>query len=117
MMSRFPVAFPLPAFASRSSDARRGVGLSSRSAYRPEGRTSTGYRFPHVRAAAGVGASYTPRTAVLLPAEGRARSAPAALPRRVLRPRSKPSHPREALSYEASVGGLGSSPVRPAPRL
>jgi len=47
-----------------------------------------GYRFPHVRAAAGVGASYTPRTAVLLPAEGRARSAPAALPRRVLRPRS-----------------------------
>ena len=47
-----------------------------------------GYRFPHVRAAAGVGASYTPRTAVLLPAQGRARSAPAALPRRVLRPRS-----------------------------
>ena len=42
ILSRFPVAFPLPAFASRSSDARRGVGLSSRSAYRPEGRTSTG---------------------------------------------------------------------------
>ena len=33
-MSRFPVAFRLPAFASRSSDARRGVGPSSRSAYR-----------------------------------------------------------------------------------
>jgi len=32
--SRFPVAFPLPAFASRSSDSRRGIGLSSRSAYR-----------------------------------------------------------------------------------
>jgi hypothetical protein len=42
ILSRFPVAFPLPAFAFRSSDARRGVGLSSRSAYRPEGRTSTG---------------------------------------------------------------------------
>ena len=27
------------------------------------------------------------------------------------------SHPRGAMSYEASVGGLGSSPVRPAPRL
>jgi len=33
-MSRFPVAFPPPAFASRSSDTRRGVGRSSRSAYR-----------------------------------------------------------------------------------
>jgi hypothetical protein len=40
--SRFPVAFRLPAFASRSSDARRGAGPSSRSAYRPEGRTPTG---------------------------------------------------------------------------
>jgi len=34
IVSRFPVAFPLPAFASRSSDTRRGVGPSSRSAYR-----------------------------------------------------------------------------------
>ena len=42
IVSRFPVAFPPPTFASRSSDARRGVRLSSRSAYRPEGRTSTG---------------------------------------------------------------------------
>ena len=33
-MSRFPVAFPLPAFASRSSDTRRGIGPSLRSAYR-----------------------------------------------------------------------------------
>ena len=47
-----------------------------------------GYRFPHARAAAGVGASYTPRPAVLFPAEGRVRPAPAALPRLVLRPRS-----------------------------
>ncbi len=35
-MSRFPVAFRLPAFASRSSDSRRGIGPSSRSAYRGE---------------------------------------------------------------------------------
>ena len=40
-MPRFPVAFRLPAFASRSSDTRRGVGLSSRSAYRQR-RTLTG---------------------------------------------------------------------------
>jgi hypothetical protein len=32
--SRFPVAFRPPAFASRSSDARRGIPPSSRSAYR-----------------------------------------------------------------------------------
>ena len=50
IVSRFPVAFPLPAFASRSSDSRRGVGPSSRSAYRttpcaPGPRR--GYRVPH----------------------------------------------------------------------
>jgi hypothetical protein len=41
-MSRFPAAFRPPAFASRSSDSRRGLPPSSRSAYRPEGRTPTG---------------------------------------------------------------------------
>ncbi len=116
IVSRLPAAFPPPTFASRSSDARRGVQLSSRSAYRPEGRTSTGLRFPHARAAAGVGASYTPRTAVLLPAEGRARPAPAASQRPVLTSSPTTSHRRGPL-HEASVGGLGSSPVRPAPRL
>jgi hypothetical protein len=35
-------AFRPPAFASRSSDSRRGLPPSSRSAYRPEGRTPTG---------------------------------------------------------------------------
>ena len=39
--SRFPVAFRLPAFASWSSDSRRGVGPSSRSAYR-HSRTPNG---------------------------------------------------------------------------
>jgi hypothetical protein len=33
-MSRFPAAFRLPAFASRSSDSRRGIGPSLRLAYR-----------------------------------------------------------------------------------
>src|ERR1035437_4807145 len=42
--SRFPVAFRLPALASRSSDSRRGVRPSSRSAYRTRhhARTPTG---------------------------------------------------------------------------
>jgi hypothetical protein len=42
-----------------------------------------GYRVPHARAATGVGALYTPGTAVLVPAKARARPAPAALPRPV----------------------------------
>jgi hypothetical protein len=43
-VSRFPVAFPLPAFASRSSCSRRGVGPPLRSAYRTRhaARTPTG---------------------------------------------------------------------------
>jgi hypothetical protein len=39
---RFPVAFRLPAFASRSSCSRRGIRPSLRSAYRMSVRTSTG---------------------------------------------------------------------------
>jgi hypothetical protein len=44
IVSRFPVAFPLPAFASRSSCSRRGVGPPLRSAYRRRhaARTPTG---------------------------------------------------------------------------
>jgi hypothetical protein len=41
-VSRLPVAFRPPASASRSSDSRRGLPPSSRSAYRPKGRTPTG---------------------------------------------------------------------------
>ena len=41
-MPRFPVAFRPPAFASRSSDSRQGIGPSSRSAYRAKARTLTG---------------------------------------------------------------------------
>jgi len=40
--SRFPAAFRPPAFASRSSDTRRGVGPSSRSAYRTTGSDPDG---------------------------------------------------------------------------
>ena len=41
-MSRFPVAFQPPAFASRSSFARQGIRPSLRSAYRAKARTRTG---------------------------------------------------------------------------
>jgi hypothetical protein len=47
---RFPVAFRPPAFASRSSCSRRGIGPSSRSAYRTRQQRAgprRGYRVPH----------------------------------------------------------------------
>ena len=117
-MSRFPVAFRLPAFASRSSDARRGIRLSSRSAYRPaRGRAGPrrGYRVPHARAATGVGALYTPGTVVLLPAGARARPAPAA-PRRPVPDDPAPTfHPRGCASRGINEGS-SNSPVRSSPR-
>src|SRR5450755_2175135 len=76
--SRFPAAFRPPAFASRSSDSRRGVGPSSRSAYRPTAGPRRGYRVPHARAATGEGALCTPGTTVLIPAGDRAWPASAA---------------------------------------
>jgi hypothetical protein len=92
--SRFPVAFPLPAFASRSSDSRRGIGPSSRSAYRARRgrvRTPTGLPRSARTSCDRVGALYTPRTAVLIPAEGRAQPAPTASQRPVLSPRHQQS--------------------------
>ena len=85
----FPVAFRPPAFASRSSCSRRGVGPSSRSAYRPRGTgPRRGFRVPHARAATGVGALCTPGTTVLIPTDGDYRPAPAASQRPVPAPRS-----------------------------
>jgi hypothetical protein len=54
----------------------------------PKSGPRRGYRVPHARAMTGVGAPYTPRTAVLIPVWGRAQPAPAALRRLVLQPRS-----------------------------
>jgi len=56
MVSRFPAAFRLPAFASRVILSRQGVGPSSRSAYRtqPHARTLTGLpRSPRTRCGRG----------------------------------------------------------------
>jgi len=119
MTSRFPVAFPLPAFASRSSDARRGAGLSSRSAYRTcdHVRTSTGLPLS-ARSSCGRGGC------LLYPEDGGAPPSRGTCPAGACRSSAAspstpvpPSHPREALSYEASVGGLGSSPGKPGTSL
>ena len=65
-MSRFPVVFRPPAFASWSSVRPPGgwafltVGLPGQRA-----GPRRGYRVSHARAATGVGAPYTPRAAVL----------------------------------------------------
>jgi hypothetical protein len=93
--------FRPPAFASRSSDSRRGIGPSSRSAYRPTTGPRRGYRVPHARAATGVGALYTPETAVLLPTDRGCRPAPAASQRPVPVSRNLPTG--EISSNEAST--------------
>jgi hypothetical protein len=116
-LSRFPGAFPPPAFASRSCDARRGVGLSSRSAERPEGRTSTELPLS-------ARSSYGRGGCLLYPGDGGAPPGRGTCSTGVCRStatspctRSPNAHPRGVALYEASVGGLRSSPVRPAPRL
>jgi len=63
--SRFPAAFRPPAFASRSSASRQGIGSPHGRPTGPRAGPRRGYRVPHARAATGVGAPYTPRTVVL----------------------------------------------------
>lgn len=86
-MSRFPAVFRPSAFASRSSDSRRGIKPSLRSAYRMSSGPRRGYHVPHARAATGVGASYTPRTAMLARPAPLLRPAPAVSQRPVPTPR------------------------------
>jgi hypothetical protein len=103
-MFRFPAAFRPPAFASRPSDTRRGVGPSSRSAYRtaaPPG-PRRGYHVPHARAATGVGALSTPGTTVLTRTAYGLRPAPAASRRPVPAPRSNVPSARLG-AHEAST--------------
>ena len=104
ILSRFPVAFPLPAFASRSSDSRRGVGPSLRSAYRttPAARTSTGFprsaRMSYDRG----GCPLYPEDGGAHPDRRRARPAPAASQRPVLSSPPPAFHRRGPLN-EAST--------------
>ena len=116
--SRFPAAFRPPAFASRSSDSRRGIRPSSRLAYRarPSARTPTGvtaFRTHELRP--GVGAPYNPRTSGARPAGSPPRPAPAASQRPVPKPRHD-IPPCEALLHGPSTGVHSRSPVRSSPR-
>jgi hypothetical protein len=90
-MSRFPVAFRPPAFASRSSDSRRGIGLSLRSAYRarPSARTSTGLPRSARTSCDRGGCPLYPENDGAHPAGSPPRPAPAASQRQVLRSRQQ----------------------------
>ena len=116
-MSRFPVAFRLPAFRFSVIRFPPGIGPSLRSAYRTEQPgPRRGYRVPHARVTTGVGASSTPRTAVLFPAERSPQPAPAASQRPVLAPRYQ--HPISgAPHYEASTEVYALHPSGLSPRL
>ena len=106
MLSRFPVAFRLPAFASRVIPFPPGeLGL-------PHGRLTEhqflgggprrGYHVPHSRVTTGLGAPSTPGTGGALLTECRARPAPAASQRPVPTPRLNVP-PRGATIHEAST--------------
>ena len=115
--SRFPAVFRLPAFASRPSDSRRGVGPSLRSAYRalPPGPRRGLPRFARTSCDRG--------GCLLCPEDGGALPGWAGFPADACRiAAASPYAPLQppiggADRNETSVGGLGSSPVRSASRL
>ena len=111
-MSRFPVAFRLPAFASRSSDSRPGIGSPHGRPTGPTAGPRRGHRVPHASAATGVGAPYTPRTMVLT-RPGRLPDRHPPLPSG--RTFSPPQHPTRAASR--GIRAVQSrSPFRSSPR-
>ena len=114
---RFPVVFRLPAFASRSSDSRRRVGPSSRSAYRtsPPGPRRGLPRFART--------SYDRGGCLLCPEDSGALPGWAGFPTGACRfSAASPCAPLQrpiggADRNETSARGLSSSPVRSASRL
>ena len=74
-----------------------------------------GCRVPHARAATGVGALYTPGTAVLIPTEATARPAPAASQRPVPAPRRTSHRPRLCLTRHQPGFKRFARPVFPSP--
>ena len=117
LLSRFPVAFRLPALAFWSSCSRWGVGLSLRSAYRPTAGPRRGFRVSHARAAIGVGALSTPGTTVLILTGVAHRPASAASQRHVPTPRHSIPSIRGSASRSINQGFKTISPVRSSPRL
>jgi hypothetical protein len=116
--SRFPVVFRLPAFASRSSDSRQGVGLSLRSAYRTRDRARTRTGLPR-----SARTSYDRGGSPLYPEDGGARpgqvvSLTGACRFTAASPYTPPSHPIERGSlHEASTGVQAIDPSGHSPRL
>ena len=115
--SRFPVVVSPPAFASRSSDSRRGNGPSLRSAYQtlPPGPRRGLPRFART--------SYERGGCLLCPEDGGAPPDWAGFPAGACRfSAASPCAPLQlpiggADRNETSVGGLSASPVRSASRL
>jgi len=79
-MSRFPVAFRLPAFASRVVALPLGDWASLAVGLPAKDRTPSGFHVPHAQDTAGVGALSTPGMAVLTRPSLRHRPPPAAFP-------------------------------------
>ena len=101
-MSRFPAAFPPPAFASRSSDSRQGIGFPHG---RPTGQDPAGpdgvtaFRTHELRPG---WVPPIPRGRGAHPAGSPPQPAPAASQRQVPRPRQQPTI--EGPLHEASTG-------------
>ena len=115
MTPRFPVAFRPPAFAYWASCSRRGVPLSSRSAYQAVPGPRQGFHVPHTRVTAGWGALFTPRPSGALTA--------GPIPPAAARPLFQGPGPITpafipspgAVYYEASSRVHSRSPARPSP--
>jgi hypothetical protein len=114
-LSRFPVAFRLPAFACWPSFPAEGLGLPCGRLTGPDcAGPQRGCHVPHVRVATGVGALYTPGTVVLTRPVPLPRSPPAASQRQCpCTPARLPSP--EASDNEASSKVYLRSPVRSSP--
>ena len=113
----FPAAFRPPAFASRSSCSRRGVGPSSRSAYRTTGSDLDGVSAFRTHELRPGWAPSVPRGRRCSSRTGATtRPAPAASQRPVPPPR-KPSHRRGSCLNQASTKGshVFARPVFPSP--
>jgi hypothetical protein len=118
-VSRFPAAFRPPAFASRSSDSRRGAGPSSRSAYRTRqrrARTPTGLPRSARTSCDRDGCPLYPEDGGALPGLGDVPS------RRLPLLGGQSFHPAPASHRQGSASrgineGSRDSPVRSSPRL
>lgn len=105
IVSRFPAAFPPPAFAFWSSCSRPGVGPSLRSADRTRrSGPRRGFHVSHAQVATGVGALYIPGTTVLTQTGHDHQPASAASQRPVPAPRHNDPSERDSASLDINQG-------------